>query len=587
MQLLQATGTTSQHFIQAFSWMLIHSLWQGLLLAILTGLALTFARRASSVVRYNLILAQLLLFVGAFVSTFAWEWHKVALQTVAHPAANTVKVTSLPFNLSAEGISSFAKTCISYFSANAPVIVLLWFILFIFRSLRLMGSMVYIHRARNRFIYQPPSEWKSKMDTLCKKLQLKQVVTLLESGYVKMPMVIGHLKPVILVPVGLIAGLPAGQVEAVLLHELAHIRRHDYVVNFLQTIAETLFFFNPGLLWISSLLRDERENCCDDIALKQTKDKRAFVQALISFKEHTLYADKYQVAFPGKKDHLLNRVARILHNQNKAFGPAEKAFFMGGVITLSVIVATAAIAQVNSAHYAISHKVHNAVNVPSMERGNTMVQSITSINYTNTTSSSTAKKSAGIHELPEAIELTSKTIIIPSPQQEMPVLSTDQLSAKQQQEDVLRDQLQAKRDQEQAFRDQLQAKKDQEQAKRDQEQARIDQIQAGKDQEQAARDQEEARKEQAARDQEEARKEQAKQNEQQDKRNKEQAERNKQQAQLNETQAVRNREQDARNKEQERLNDIQAKRNEVQAKLNAKKESNQQQTQVNQASIQD
>jgi len=299
------------------------------------------------------------------------------------------------------------------------------------------------------------------------------------------------------------------------------------------------------------------------------------VQALISFKEHTLYGNKYQVAFPGKKNHLLNRVARILHNQNKAFGPAEKAFFMGGVITLSVIVATAAIAQVNSAHYAIPHKVHKAVNVPSVERGNTMVQSITSINYTNTTSSSAAKKRNGIHELPEAVELTTKTIIIPSPQQEMPALSTDQLSAKQQQADVLRDQLQAKRDQEQAFRDQLQAKKDQEQAKRDQEQARIDQIQAKKDQEQAARDQEEARKEQA------------KQNEQQDKRNKEQAERNKQQAQLNETQAVRNREQDARNKEQERLNDIQARKNEAQAKLNAKKESNQQQTQVNQASIQE
>ena len=104
-----------------------------------------------------------------------------------------------------------------------------------------------------------------------------------------MPVVIGHLKPVILIPLGCLAGLPADQVEAILLHELAHIRRSDYFVNFLQNITESIFFFNPGLLWISSLIKEERENCCDDIALEQTKNKRGLVQALISFKEQELY----------------------------------------------------------------------------------------------------------------------------------------------------------------------------------------------------------------------------------------------------------------------------------------------------------
>jgi len=90
-------------------------------------------------------------------------------------------------------------------------------------------------------------------------------------------MVIGLVKPAILVPLGLLSNLPPGQVEAVLLHELAHIRRKDYLVNLLQSFAEAIFFFNPAVLWISSLIREERENCCYDIAIGGIKNKNKFI----------------------------------------------------------------------------------------------------------------------------------------------------------------------------------------------------------------------------------------------------------------------------------------------------------------------
>src|SRR5688572_11218736 len=137
----------------------------------------------------------------------------------------------------------------------------------------------------------------------------------------------GHLKPVILVPVGILTGLPAAEVEAVLLHELAHIRRHDYLVNFIQRAAEMLFFFNPALLWVSSLLRIERENCCDDIAIAKTKDKLQFVEALISFKEHSLRHPQYALGLFGKRNLLIQRVSRIVHNRNKTLSPFEVVFF--------------------------------------------------------------------------------------------------------------------------------------------------------------------------------------------------------------------------------------------------------------------
>ena len=544
MNPLLLTTTVADRLIQAFSWMLIHSLWQGLLLAVLTAMVLLVTKKSSAALRYNLVFSQFLLFVAGCTLTFFWEWNKTQSQTII-PLAGAIGGNATHFfNLNAEGIRQFANTCIGYFSANAPAVVLLWLVLFVFRSVKMMGSLVYIHRAKNKYTSAPPAYWTDRVNTLCLTLQLKRTVTLLESTFVKMPMVIGHLKPVILIPVGLLAGLPAEQVEAVLLHELAHIRRHDYFVNFLQTIAETVFFFNPGLLWISSLLRDERENCCDDIALAQTKNRREFVQALISFKEHSIFGANYAVAFPGKKNHLLQRVSRILNNKNKTLAPAEKVFFMAGIIILSAVVATAAIAQIktdNLGSRRIPLPKYVRVPLPPTNRiPPTMPFKEKQVAWLTPPIAPTMPTKLKITKLPghatrfalpakplppyspvgtaPAIKITEPVKpVAPVP----PVPLTDKqkeeldkreakqremvekvqeerdiAQAKRDQEQAVRDQHQAKLQQEQAMRDQEQAARDQEQAARDQAQARIDQVQALRDQKQAKKDQEEAQRQQ-------------------------------------------------------------------------------------------
>ena len=564
------TDTTAHHMIQAFSWMLIHSLWQGLLLAVVTAIVLVLTKKSGAKLRYNLVAVQFILFIITCLATFIWEWHHAPVKAIA-PLAGTIggRATQL-FNLNAQGIQQFAGTCISYFTANAPMIVLLWSVLFVFRSVRMMGSLVYIHRAKNKYTFAPPLVWQQRVEVLCQKLQLDKAVKLLESGYVKVPMVIGHLKPVILIPAGLLAGLPAEQIEAVLLHELAHIRRYDYIVNFLQTVAETVFFFNPGLLWISSLLRDERENCCDDIALEQTCNKREFVQALISFKEHALQQNAYAVAFAGKKNHLLHRVTRIMGNKNKTLGPGEKVFFMAGIIILSIVITTAAIAQIKTSPVIASKIINQPTKSASVYVGITAMH----------TGKISRKKM--VHKAIDNDNRTENVAEVPVPTPPVPPVPDkskedhDKIAAKEQAD---RDAQQAKRDQEQAIRDQEQAKLQQDQAKRDQDQAKRDQEQALRDQLQAKLDQEQGKRDQesAIRDRAEARKDntQKKQSTDQQSRNSEQAKRNAKQAIANDLQAKRNQEQAKRNdeqavhnQEQNKLNQMQVVKNQEQANKN-------------------
>jgi beta-lactamase regulating signal transducer with metallopeptidase domain len=106
----------------------------------------------------------------------------------------------------------------------------------------------------------------------------------------------------------------------------------------LQSFAETIFFFNPAVLWISSLLREERENCCDDIAISRTQDKKLFIHALVAFQEYSMQTNKGTVvAFNGGKKILLNRVKRIIYNENKKLNAMEKGIFIFSIVATSFI----------------------------------------------------------------------------------------------------------------------------------------------------------------------------------------------------------------------------------------------------------
>lgn len=325
----------SNDIIRATGWTLIHSLWQGLVLALVAGILILFTRKARPALRYNIFTLLFFLLVGSALCTFFYELCQpaapaatvmpgeafVPAEAVAEPQAAGLEP--------AQGEPVFTARFAAYFNEHAPLLVMLWFIVFVARSLWLFGGLVYVQRIRHYKTSAPGALLVSKMEELSRRLRLNSKVQLLESAMIKVPTALGMLKPVILMPLGMMARLPADQVEAVLLHELAHIRRRDFLVNLIQHFAETIFFFNPALLWLSARIREEREHCCDDIAIAVTQSRTGYIQALVSFQEYQLTPrTKYAMAFPGKKKQLLDRVKRILGSHNKTLNMAEKSFLL-------------------------------------------------------------------------------------------------------------------------------------------------------------------------------------------------------------------------------------------------------------------
>jgi uncharacterized protein (TIGR03435 family) len=161
-------------------------------------------------------------------------------------------------------------------------------------------------------------------------------VRLLVSAIVQVPIVVGWLRPVVLVPVGALGGLPTEHLEALLLHELAHIRRHDYLVNILQSVAEALLFYHPAVWWVSGHIRAERELCCDDVAVLVSGDALTYARALAELESYRPAHIAAAVAATGGS--LPDRIARLLGQRR----PSVRSGLGPGVFTVAVLIVAAA-----------------------------------------------------------------------------------------------------------------------------------------------------------------------------------------------------------------------------------------------------
>jgi len=332
-----------EDIIRALFWTLVHSLWQGLALAMFTGLVILLTRRSTPVLRYNILLGLFSLFIAGAGTTFFLQLRGVGSGGPGLVQTGVLAAVETPIKsgLLTSGELSWSDKMVSYFNQRAELIVAVWMIFLLIRLVKLLVSLGNVQRLRYYRTSLADEQWQMRVRELAQRLGIKRAVVLLQSALIPVPMMAGIFKPVILVPLGMLSQLPPQQVEAILLHELAHIRRKDYVINLLQSVAEILFFFNPAVLWISSLIREERENCCDDIAVSEASSKKEFINALVSFQEYT-QSPSYALAFPGSKNQLLERVKRIVHQDNKRLNLREKLFLLVCVfITAGFIIAYA------------------------------------------------------------------------------------------------------------------------------------------------------------------------------------------------------------------------------------------------------
>ncbi|MFL9484365.1 M56 family metallopeptidase [Chitinophagaceae bacterium LWZ2-11] len=326
------------HLINAICDTLILSLWTGVLLAAVAGLTVLCTKRSSARFRYNLLITELGIFAVTVLFIFLKQLftNETNLGLVAtQPAGLVVSSLTQPQHLSA---SSYLDIN-GLMRAHANNIVLIWLLIVFIKTLHLFIGLQNLYFLRRKQIFPINVGWEERVKTLATRLGIKHVVNVAESGIAKVPMVIGHLKPLILIPVGLITALPAYEIEAILVHELAHIRRGDYLLNLLVNALEIVFFFNPAVLWLAALIKTERENCCDDVALSYTNNKTDYIKALVACQEYRLAMPAYAMAFSGKKDHLLGRVKRILSNRNSSLNTIERSILAFGLLTAVLLTA--------------------------------------------------------------------------------------------------------------------------------------------------------------------------------------------------------------------------------------------------------
>jgi beta-lactamase regulating signal transducer with metallopeptidase domain len=202
--------------------------------------------------------------------------------------------------------------------ATLSAFVAFWVAGVLLLTVRLAFGWWRVRRLHADALAAPPSHWLAMATQIARTLGLPRAIHVVDSLQVDTPTVIGWLRPVVLMPIAALANLTTAQVEAILAHELAHVRRHDFVVNLLQTVAETVLFYHPAVWWLSARIRTEREHCCDDIAVDICGDPVGYAEALTALAawgrlhaaDDPLQPAPLAVAATGGS--LLHRVRRLL-----------------------------------------------------------------------------------------------------------------------------------------------------------------------------------------------------------------------------------------------------------------------------------
>ena len=251
--------------LQDIGWTLIHFLWQGLLLAALLNLVLPMCR--GPVARHNCALATSVMIALTPIITFLFIHGRGsdALWPVA-------------LNADAPEISA----AVTAYLPGVEILVFLWLLGIVILSMRALGAVCMAENLRRRDVSALPPDLLRRCRALQARLALSFPVQFLASMRVTAPVVVGWLRPVVLIPLSAITGLPAQQLDAIILHELAHIRRFDAFTNILLLAIETILFYHPAVWWVSRRVRIEREYCCDDFAVSMCGDVTAYAEALTS-----------------------------------------------------------------------------------------------------------------------------------------------------------------------------------------------------------------------------------------------------------------------------------------------------------------
>ncbi|UYI19035.1 MULTISPECIES: M56 family metallopeptidase [Myxococcus] len=294
-------------YLHALEQALLGFLWQGAVVALAVAGILSLTSQRAARTRYATaclgMVAMAVLPVVTFLTALAEASHAVtfgAFGSLTQSSMLTVATTETA-SLAAPHWTEVLR----------PWLLPAWCCGVLLLSARTVGAWIITHRMARQETEAPSAHWREALTRALHHVRLSRPVRLLASTRVDVPMVIGLWRPLILVPAGAITGLSAAQLEAILAHELGHIRRHDYVVNLLQSFVETLLFYHPAVWWLSHCIREEREHCADDLAVQCCGDALLYARALAHIEELRL-APSPHPALGVSDGSLLMRVRRLL-----------------------------------------------------------------------------------------------------------------------------------------------------------------------------------------------------------------------------------------------------------------------------------
>jgi len=293
----------------AVGWTLVHFVWQGAGIAALFAAVRYALPKSSAQARYVAAMAAMLLMLASAGATFVY------LDSIDTPALHAPVARN--FTAAPTGEAAQPADAPSFFRAGVenyvPILVYIWIAGVTALSLRSLGGWVVTQLWKRSNVRLAEVFWQESMARLAKRLSISREIRLWESAIARTPAVIGWIRPVVLLPASAISGLAPSQIEALLAHELAHIRRHDYLVNLFQTAIETLLFYHPAVWWVGRQMRAERENCCDDLAVAVCGDRLVYARALTELEKIRISTPR--LAMAANSGSLLNRVRRLLNPQ--------------------------------------------------------------------------------------------------------------------------------------------------------------------------------------------------------------------------------------------------------------------------------
>ncbi|MEO5888925.1 MAG: M56 family metallopeptidase [Ferruginibacter sp.] len=296
------------HLLQSLGWAIGNSLWQTGILWLLYQLIVTVDTKLPAIARHHLSLVLL---------TTSFIWFIFTIQQNYLLLSNSPVATLLNNNW-LSGLPSFNNLL--------PILSIIYLVLLCFYTTRFIKNLSVNRFLQTAGLAKAPIDFRLFVTKTALHLGIKKNIRVWLSDHVDVPCVTGFLKPIILLPAAIVSQLSIQQAEAILLHELAHIKRHDYLVNLIQSIVELILFFNPFAVLLSKAAKKERENCCDDWVMNFRYDQYEYAKALLALEEqrHLSHFRLALAATNGKKN-LLQRVKRLFNTDPQTtFGLSQK-----------------------------------------------------------------------------------------------------------------------------------------------------------------------------------------------------------------------------------------------------------------------